>query len=206
MTIIESLFVTRLYRTEIGGAAGRRIVADLEHESLAIARDDLAGQAWCRANGYSGYTSYASLSDLTSRSPTFAALAVHLDSHVAAFARSLDLDLGRRKLRLDSIWINVLDPGGFHAGHIHPHSVVSGTFYVCVPAGTSGLKLEDPRLPMLMAARPRKATAKRDNATFVTVEPKAGTLLLWESWLRHEVPPNATAERRVSISFNYAWS
>jgi uncharacterized protein (TIGR02466 family) len=30
-------------------------------------------------------------------------------------------------------------------------------------------------------------------------------LNLFESWLRHEVPPNPAASERISISFNYAW-
>ena len=29
-----------------------------------LAAEDAAGQAWCKANGYGGYTSYASLDDL----------------------------------------------------------------------------------------------------------------------------------------------
>ena len=36
-------------------------------------------------------------------------------------------DLGGRRLKLDSLWVNLLKPGGAHSGHIHPHSVVSGT-------------------------------------------------------------------------------
>ena len=52
---------------------------------------------------------------------------------------------------------------------------------------------------------PRKARARREHKAHVAVEPRAGTLLLWESWLRHEVPPNGGRENRISISFNYAW-
>jgi uncharacterized protein (TIGR02466 family) len=33
----------------------------------------------------------------------------------------------------------------------------------------------------------------------------AGNVVLFESWLRHEVPPNPVAAERVSISFNYNW-
>ncbi len=89
---------------------------------------------------------------------------------------------------LDAIWINVLEPGGFHTGHIHPNAVVSGTYYVAVPDGASALKLEDPRLPMMMARPPIKAKGERP---FVALVPAPGTLLLWESFLRHEVPLNA---------------
>lgn len=201
MSRIENLFVTKLYRAELAGA--RRLLRDLEHACRTIAEDDAAGRKWAEDNHYPGYTSYASLDDLPDRDPAFADLVGALGPHVAAFAAAADFDLGRRALGLDSIWINVLDPGGAHSSHIHPHSVVSGTLYVAFPKGASAIRFEDPRLPMMMAAPPRKARAHRESRSFVTAEPKPGTLLLWESWLRHDVPVNASDEPRISISFNY---
>lgn len=205
MATLESFFVTKVYRAELPAATARRLVADLEAACRSIAEDDGAGQAWCEKNRYPGYTSYASLTDLAQRFPEFADLVPHLDEHVRAFADLLELDLGHRPLTLDSLWINVLPEGGFHTAHIHPHSVISGTFYVAIPKGASALKLEDPRLAMMMATPPRKARAKRDNQPFVSLEPKPGTLLLWESWLRHEVTVNTAATERISVSFNYRW-
>ncbi|HEY0324743.1 MAG TPA: 2OG-Fe(II) oxygenase family protein, partial [Allosphingosinicella sp.] len=84
-----------------------------------------------------------------------------------------------------------------------PHSVVSGTIYVAVPPGSGALKLEDPRLPMMMAAPTRRADAPEDLRTFVYAEPKPGSVFLWESWLRHEVVPGNAKGERISISFNY---
>jgi uncharacterized protein (TIGR02466 family) len=204
MASIETLFVTRIYRAETATRApGKRLVGALRDACLSIAMDDAAGQAWCEANGYKGYTSYASLDDLAWRSPAFADLTAALDPHVAGFAKAAEMELGRRRLILDSMWINVLEPDGHHSGHIHPHSVVSGTFYVEVPDGASAIRFEDPRLAMMMAAPPRRARAPREAQPFVSLAPKAGTLLLWESWLRHEVPANAAETERISISFNY---
>lgn len=202
-TSIETLFPTRIYRADLAGAAVRCLVEDLERSCLAIAGDDVAGQRWCEENRYPGYTSYASLDDLPLRDPVFADLAARLDEHVAAFAKELDFDLSARALKLDSIWINVLAEGGYHTAHIHPNSVLSGTFYVAVPKGASAIKFEDPRLALMMAAPPRKARAKADNRVFVQVTPKPATLLLWESWLRHEVLPHAARAPRISVSFNY---
>jgi len=204
MASIETLFVTRIYRAETAARApGKRLVGALRDACLSIAMDDAAGQAWCEANGYKGYTSYASLDDLAWRSPAFADLTAALDPHIAEFAKAAEMELGRRRLILDSMWINVLEPGGHHSGHIHPHSVVSGTFYVEVPDGASAIRFEDPRLAMMMAAPPRRTRAPREAQPFVSLAPKAGTLLLWESWLRHEVPANAAETERISISFNY---
>ncbi len=202
--MFRTLFATRLYSARLAA----RLVRELEPACLAIAAEDRAGQRWAREHGYKGYTSYASLDDLTIRSPEVAALERVLDKHVALFARDAAFDLskargGRRKLRMDSIWINVMGKGGIHAPHIHPHAVISGTVYVATPPGSGAITFEDPRLGLMMAAPPRKETAKAERRSFVRLAPKAGTLLLWESWLRHGVEASATADPRISVSFNY---
>jgi uncharacterized protein (TIGR02466 family) len=203
MAEIKTLFVTTLYREEIERAD--EILPDLEAACRSLAEDDEAGQAWCRRHAYPGYTSYSSVQDLPWRYPAFADLAKRLDRHVAAFAKAVEFDLGRRRLTLDGLWVNILAGGGFHAAQIHPLSVVSGTFYVATPKGSSAIKFEDPRLGLMMAAPPRRPKGSAERQAFVYEAPRAGTLLLWESWLRHEVPLNQSDEDRISISFNYRW-
>ena len=188
---VRSLFATRLYEGDLGDDA---LLAQLAHSIRSLAADDVAGQRWSTEHRYAGYTSYASLNDLPKRDPAFGVLAKLLTRHARAFADELGWDV---KPRLDSLWVNLLKSAGHHAGHIHPHSVLSGTLYVEVPKGSGPIRFEDPRLPLMMAAPPRPDT-------FVTVEPHAGLLLLWESWLRHEVLPGAGKGERLSISFNFA--
>ena len=108
-------------------------------------------------------------------------------------------------MKLEDLWINILPEGGSHSGHIHPHSVISGTSYVAMPDGASALRLEDPRLPMMMAAPIRVKEAREELRPFIYIAPDPGDVLLWESWLRHEVPMNQSEEDRISISFNYKW-
>ena len=206
MAQIDSLFVTRLYRAALSEHAPNIDVAELEASCNAICEDDDAGHDWCEANNYPGYTSYASLTDLPWRFPIFADLVKVLDQHVADFAKDLELDLDDRALVLEDIWINVLPEGGSHSSHIHPHSVISGTTYVAMPDGTSALKLEDPRHAMMMAHPPRKKDARRALRTFIYESPKVGDVLLWESFLRHEVPTNMAEDERISVSFNYKWA
>lgn len=204
MARIRSLFATRLYRAPLS-EHGPIDLGELEASCRSIAEDDAAGQDWCEENGYPGYTSYASLADLPWRFPIFADLARILDAHAASFAESLEFDLGGDALRLEDIWINVLPPGGSHASHIHPHSAISGTAYVAMPEGAGSLKLEDPRLPMMMAAPPRRKGCDEELRGFVRESPAPGEVLLWESWLRHEVQPGMADEERISVSFNYRW-
>ncbi|MDY0958220.1 TIGR02466 family protein [Sphingomonas sp. CFBP8993] len=197
---VRRLFASLLYEGQLDDAD---LLGEIEQSCWALAEDDRAGRRWSKEHGYRGYTSYASLNDLPIRDPVFADLKKKLDRHVARFAEECAFDLGGRKLKLDSLWVNVLKPGGHHSAHIHPHSVVSGTLYVAMPKGSGALKLEDPRLPMLMAAPPRRPHAPDDLATFATATPEPGTVLLWESWLRHEVVPNGAKGERISVSFNY---
>jgi len=190
---VRSLFPTVLYEAEIGDAG---LLAALAHSIHTLARDDQAGRRWSRDKAYAGYTSYASLDDLPRRDPAFADLARLLARHAAAFAAAAAFPSGR-KPRLDSLWVNLLKSGGQHSGHIHPHSIISGTFYVEAPTGSGAIRFEDPRLPLMMAAPPR-------GESFVTVSPRPGLLLLWESWLRHEVLAGKGKGERLSISFNFA--
>ena len=189
----RSLFPTLLYEAEI---ADETLLRELAHSIRTLAEDDAAGQRWSREHRYAGYTSYASLNDLPRRDPVIAQLAKQLDRHAAKFATESGFDLPR-KPKLDSLWVNLLKAGGHHSGHIHPHSIISGTLYVEVPRGSGAIRFEDPRLPLMMAAPPRAGT-------FVTVEPRPGFLLLWESWLRHEVLAGTGKGERLSISFNFA--
>ena len=190
---VRDLFVTRLYESEIADPV---LLDELAHSIRTLAEDDEAGRRWSAEHRYAGYTSYASLNDLPRRDPAFADLAKILTKHAAEFTAECALETAR-KLRLDSLWVNLLKGGGQHSGHIHPHSVISGTLYIEVPPGAGAIRFEDPRLPLMMAAPTRPGT-------FVTVDPAPGRLLMWESWLRHEVLPGTGRGERLSVSFNLA--
>jgi uncharacterized protein (TIGR02466 family) len=203
---LHTLFPTPVYEASLATDRGfEAFLAELEDGCRMLAAEDRAGRAWCKAHNYGGYTSYASLNDLPQRVTVFEQLRKKLDRHAATFAEALQYDLGAGRLRLDSLWVNILKPGAAHTSHIHPHSVLSGTVYVAVPPGASALKFEDPRLAMMMAAPPRRADAEESRRAFVYFKPQAGSVLMWESWLRHEVPVNVAKAERISISFNYGW-
>jgi uncharacterized protein (TIGR02466 family) len=193
----RALFPTLVYRAPIGRTSGRfdRTLLD---ECEALAASDEAGRRWSAKNYLGGYTSYGSLDRLHLVSSVFAGLVRKLDPHVRAFARDLKYDLSGRVLGITDCWLNVMPAGVVHSLHLHPTSFISGTYYVQVPKGAGTLKFEDPRLSRMMAAPPRPS--------FVSLPAKAGELILFESWLRHEVPPARYAGERISISFNYAWS
>lgn len=205
---VRQFFATPIYEASLTRERGfEALNGELEAAALMLAQEDRAGRAWCRDNGYPGYTSYGSLNDLATRAPPFGDLKRRLDRHVRSFADALAYDLGPRgRIVLDSLWVNVLEPKGAHSGHIHPHSVVSGTYYVATPPNSGALRLEDPRLASMMAAPPRRTAAPEILASFVTVQPAAGDVVMWESFVRHEVLAHRGRAPRISVSFNYAWA
>jgi uncharacterized protein (TIGR02466 family) len=198
--MVRSLFVTNLYEA---GLSDNPLLDELARSIRSLAEDDQAGRRWSKDHRYAGYTSYASLNDLPQRDPAFAELAKLLTRHAAKFADECAFEL-KRKPKLDSLWVNLLKSSGQHSGHIHPHSMISGSLYIELPPGSGAIRFEDPRLPLMMAAPPRRKDAPQELQPFVTVEPRPGLLLLWESWLRHEVLAGTGRGERLSISFNFA--
>jgi uncharacterized protein (TIGR02466 family) len=201
---VRSFFPTRIYAAALPASRADALNRRLLHECQQLARDDLAGLRWSRRNYPGGFTSYASAHRMHEMSPSFARLARLLDTHVKRFIAELEFDLGGRPLTMTDCWVNVMPRGVTHSLHLHPLSVLSGTYYVRVPKGAPGLKFEDPRLDRYMGAPPRRGDAAERNQSWVVMPAAAGSLLLFESWLRHEVVPNQAGER-VSISFNYGW-
>ena len=199
------LFATRIYHARLRPSGWQALNARLLRECYQYQQDDVAGQRWSRKNYPGGYTSYNSLCHMQQISPTFAKLEQQLNRHVRSYARALEFDLADRKLVMTDCWINIMPHLVVHGLHLHPLSTISGTYYVRTPRGCGGLKFEDPRLDRFMAAPPRRADARPEHRIWHTVPAETGNVVLFESWLRHEVPPNPVKAERISVSFNYGW-
>jgi uncharacterized protein (TIGR02466 family) len=204
--MIKAWFPTFIYSEPLKKAGLERFNADLSKECRSLRDFDKAGRDWSAKNYPGGYTSYASLNELHRFSSTFTGLERTITRHVRAFATALDLNLRGREIRMTDCWVNIMPPSAAHSLHLHPLSFVSGTYYVATPRGCPGLKFEDPRLDRFMAAPPRLPDARKANQAHATYPAQAGRLILFESWLRHEVAQNRVEAERISISFNYNWS
>lgn len=202
---IHKFFPTLVYSAQIHPSSWRQLNRQLLAECRQLEADDAAGRRWSAKSYPGGYTSYASANRMHERSPTFARLQRHIDRHVKSFTKSLSFDLEGRELAMTDCWVNIMGQQVVHGLHLHPMSTISGTYYVQTPAGCSGLKFEDPRLDRFMAAPPRKAGARSNRGPWIVMPAEAGRLLLFESWLRHEVAASESKVRRISISFNYGW-
>lgn len=105
-------------------------------------------------------------------------------------------------------WANVNAKGDYHNLHNHPHSWLSGTYYLDVPVQPSSTGRDDLNPGSISFFDPRGAanmTALRNDGQFDPEYrrfPEAGELLLWPAFLHHFVHPNMADTPRISISFN----
>jgi uncharacterized protein (TIGR02466 family) len=195
---IQTAFPTYLYQAKLRSAT--RLNKKLLNEIKHLSEEDQAGLHWSATRYPNGYTSYGSLHRLHQFSPTFAQLANDLEPHVQAFARQLGLKRSA-KLTMTDCWANVMTYGVHHGWHIHPQSVISGSYYVQTPPQSAPIQFEDPRLERLMAA---PVSERRQRQLWLALPVRQGWLVLFESFLRHEVPINRANTPRVSVSFNYS--
>lgn len=202
---VAAVFPTLLYTARLSPRGPSALDRELRRECGQIREHDAAGRRWSARNYPGGYTSYGSLCQLHRMSSTFEQLERKIRRHVGAFARTLELDLRDRPLAMTDCWINVMGRQAAHGLHLHPLSTISGTYYLRTPRGCPGLKFEDPRLDRYMAAPPRRSDSPAAHRPWITLPARTGTLILFESWLRHEVPPHPGGSERISVSFNYSW-
>lgn len=199
-------FVTQIYnkplaQPKVFRSLSNKLLGDVEN----LLASDEVGHLWSDKNYVSGYTSYGSVDKLHLIMPNFKKVETLLEPHLKNYLKALDYDIQAQDLYLSHLWVNVMPAGALHAAHIHPLSVVSGTIYLQLPDGASPIKFEDPRLGFFMNTPTVKTKAKSINKRFLSIKPNEGDVVLFESWLRHEVPQNMTDEPRISVSFNYGW-
>jgi uncharacterized protein (TIGR02466 family) len=201
------LFATQIYHAKLttSETSLKLILKDLKTESAQIQKMDQTGSDWSNDNYTNGYTSYSSHDKLHQMSSTFSDLEKLISKHVAKFLKNLDYSVNIKNLKMTDCWLNIMNENVVHTAHLHPRSVFSGTFYVAVPKNASAIQFQDPRLTQFMNAPVPNSTARIHNQRFISILPKPGDVILFESWLKHEVSLNKSKLPRISVSFNYDW-
>jgi len=113
------------------------------------------------------------------------------------------------------VWPNINRKGDYHDSHNHPHSYLSGTYYLKVPdltkklpnhsdAGSNHITFYDPRSGINMNSIKKYPYINPEYTFF----PKVGDLLMWPAYLNHFVHPNLNETKRISVSFIiiFKWS
>ena len=105
-------------------------------------------------------------------------------------------------------WANINRLGDYHDPHNHPHSYLSGTYYLKIPKtkdiGTRSdlrpnhITLYDPRPGINLSSISKDPNVDPE----FTILPEPGLLLIWPAFINHFVHPNCSQKTRISISFN----
>ena len=105
---------------------------------------------------------------------------------------------------LGNMWANINYPGNANRPHLHPNSLFSGVYWIKAPEKSGNLMLYEPR-PGVHTTMPNRKEGKLPSELWreIHYQPKAGTAIMFPSWLWHEVKPNQSNDTRISVSFNF---
>ena len=119
----------------------------------------------------------------------------------ADYLENLGYDSTKIKLH-PHIFVSEMFENDYHTRHAHAGSLLSGILYLQVPSGSSPIVFTDPRPHRDFLCLPKKDKASDQ----IFINPVTGLMLIWESWLNHEVPKNASKDGRITVVFNLGWS
>ncbi len=105
------------------------------------------------------------------------------------------------------LFINKTQRGGSHPIHAHPKSLLSGCFYLKTTQDSSPIIFQDPRDYYKYNYYPLKRSADKNIyassfTTEVVVPAVAGDILMWPSWLEHQVVTSTSNDDRIGIAYN----
>lgn len=115
------------------------------------------------------------------------------------------LKIGDAAIEITACWANLYAPGAAHRMHSHPNNYLSAVYYVRTWPGADSINFHDPR-SQTGVIRPPVTALTAANTDQVVVRVRNGTLLVFPSYLCHSVDANASAQTRVSVSFNLMYS
>lgn len=144
-------------------------------------------------NGYTTFYGGAELNENLKKS--MPELCEYILSNAYEVLSRQQINLGTKKLVLTTFWLSRMLKNGFHSKHLHAHSVYSGTYYVNADSSNANIKFYDARIFKQFAPESMAGN-------IVEYRPEPGKLLLWDSYLEHEVEINLTDIPRDAISFN----
>ena len=106
--------------------------------------------------------------------------------------------------QIKEIWMNVLEPGGRQAIHTHANSFISGVFYLTGSHPSANLVFHKSLggTNFIFSNHNKNAQVNAYNGSkWAMPEITPGDLVMFPSYLLHEVPTNQ-GEQRISIAFN----
>ena len=183
---VKSLFCIPIYDHHYDDDLG-----DLEKECIRRSTLD-PGRAISNSGGWQSNNIFAD-------DDFFSEFSLEIEKQANSFAKEIELC---QKVKLRNLWININGYKDLNTRHTHPNCLISGVFYVKVPDESSRIRFFHPAFHLMMREWPKTLKFNNCTSSIWDMNPKKGRLLLFPSWLEHEVSANLSQENRISISFN----
>ena len=167
----------------------------LAQEMLPVCRsildnEELLTNTWGYKNTYNPGTGIADLEEMSK-----------FKSYIISLAKEFLDKLGYQTIQFEpQIFTSQMNEKDSHGRHSHAGAVLSGVFYLNMPEGASPIQFYDPRPWRDTRVLPMKRNTEYTQPSF-NFQPIVGDLIMWESWLHHEVIPN-NCEDRITLVFN----
>ena len=126
-----------------------------------------------------------------------------ISKNIGSAIKDMDWDLETQIVKITSMWSIINNKDAFNEKHHHGNSALSAAYYVKAEQNAGNIVFYDPRQANVFH-HPTSKQVNSVNAQVQSVTPKAGTLVLFPSYLEHKVNPNLSNEERIVISFNVA--
>ncbi len=137
--------------------------------------------------------------DLNIKDKTLKSLCEKLLEAIKTYAKQFGLT---DNLFIQNIWLNINKKHNFNVEHTHPFSLISGTFYVKTNKDTGDIVFTNPNSMESYVKKEYIKEYNQSNSNVWWYTPQNNILILFPSWLKHQVEPNQSEEDRISISFN----
>jgi len=124
-----------------------------------------------------------------------------ISKNIGSAIKDMDWDLETQIVKITSMWSIINNKDAFNEKHHHGNSALSAAYYVKAEQNAGNIVFYDPRQANVFH-HPTSKQVNSVNAQVQSVTPKAGTLVLFPSYLEHKVNPNLSNEERIVISFN----
>lgn len=112
-------------------------------------------------------------------------------------------------VKMNSLWINLNEPGNYNHSHNHPGSDLSGVLWLKVPPKSGNIVFESPHSfteHKLLNSYSKEFVSNNNLHDWFFIEPQAGLLILFPSHLNHSVTQNKSDQDRISVAFNLSFA
>ena len=191
---IYKLFPTPVFHFRVENY--QKLNTELENYILNLRKKDEKGQKKSNAGGWHSHNF-----DLNNDNTAKKFAKIFEEFYKKVIINEMGWKYDSNKVKMEAMWSIINKKGSFNIQHNHANAYLSSAYYVRYPEKSGSIKFFDPR-EQKNIRYPKIKNYTDISAVITEITPKEGDLLIFPSYLYHEVGVNLSDEERVVVSFN----